>query len=76
MNEEDLLNVIKESESLGSLEQLVLIIQPKLYESIKDLVDNAYCFYKVIPSNSLPKDTQAIMMNKENYERLFELEVK
>ena len=74
MNKEDLLNAIKKSTSLESIEKLVLFIRPKVYEQIKDDLDNAYCFDKVKVTDLLPNDTQAIIMTKEQYENLFKLE--
>ena len=75
LNEKDIKKMIKESKKNGNLQQLVLLVRPEVYEQIKDDIDNAYCFYKVIPCRAFPKDTNAIIMSKEKFENLFKLEV-
>lgn len=70
MKIDEILEMISEYKSKMNSKSYVMFIDKETYEKVKEEINSCYCL-KVIISNNLPDDTNAIVMTEEQYNRLF-----
>lgn len=71
MNRLELQNMINEyNDKLGNIEPCVLLVKPEIYEALKDELDQLF-IHRVVICNMLPKNTNAILMSKKQYDDLY-----
>lgn len=70
MKKDEILEMLSKYKFLTKIHSMVMFIDKDTYVKIKEEIDSYY-FLKIIVSNNLPDDVNAILMTEEDYNRLF-----